>query len=233
MLEIVICDDEKALRNDLFKIVEQELDLCGEEFRIREFECGEDLIREFDAKPCDILFLDIEMKELNGMEAAKILRKKHAACQIIFITSYPDFVFQGYEVSALNYILKPYKTEKIRSILQTALQRLQIETECYFILEQKSGSFKLPLSQVKYFLSEKRQIHAVTTSQSYTFYGKLNDIEAKLPDSFIRIHNRYLVNLKYIQAIDGNQVLLKQEVLPVSRSCKQTLSIAFAKYMLG
>lgn len=172
------------------------------------------------------------MKELDGMSAAKQIRQMDTSCQIIFVTSYPDFVFQGYEVQALNYLLKPYQPEKICQMLHTALERLELSKEQYYILEQKSGTLRLPLHEIQYFSSDKRQIHAVTEEQSYTFYEKLNNIEAELPDSFVRIHNRYLVNLKHVHSIEGNNVLCGKELLPVSRSCKQNLSIAFAKYML-
>ena len=75
-------------------------------------------------------------------------------------------------------------------------------------------------------------MHAVTTEQEYTFYEKLSDLETKLPDTFVRIHNRYLVHLKYLEAVRQNTAVVDGEELPVSRSCKSGLSIAFAKYML-
>jgi len=232
MLELVICDDEKSLRTDLKKIIERELDLCGHDCRITEFNCGEDLIRTLNTRNYDIFFLDIEMKELDGMETAKHIRNKNTSAEIIFVTSHPDFVFQGYEVRALNYILKPYEEKKILSVLYAALEHLSLSAEKYYLIEQRSGTIKLPLSRTKYFISERRSITAVTTDTTYTFYGKLNDMETELPDFFIRIHNRYLCNLNYIDSIDANSAICGKELLPVSRSCKQNLTIAFAKYML-
>jgi len=233
MLEIIICDDEKPLRNDLRKVVSQELDLCGMEYHISEFDCGEALLRSLHSKSFDILFLDIEMKGLDGVATAKEIRKHNSILEIIFVTSYPDFVFQGYEVQALNYILKPYQKEKILSVLHTALERLDKEQEKFYLIEQRSGTVRLPLSNVKYFSSDKRYVTAVTTEQNYTFYGKLSDLESEMPESFFRIHNRYLVNLKHVQSIHGNSAFCGPDELPVSRSSKQELAIAFAKYMLG
>lgn len=232
MLNLVICDDEKTLRNDLRKILETELELCGEEFTITEFDCGEALVRAPGLRSYDIIFLDIEMKELDGVAAAKEIRKQSASPEIIFVTSYPDFVFQGYEVQALNYILKPYRKDKIISVLHTALDRLGMNEEKYYLAEQRGQTIRLPLSRTKYFSSDRRFVTAVTTEETFTFYGKLSDVEAELPDCFIRIHNRYLVNLKHIQSIQGSKVILSGEELPVSRSCKQELAVAFAKYML-
>ena len=233
MLNLVICDDERTLRNDLRKVLETELELCGETFKIAEFDCGESLVRALNDSVFDIIFLDIEMKDLDGVATAREIRKRTSAPEIIFVTSYPDFVFQGYEVQALNYILKPYQKEKIISVLHTALERLGRDSEKYYMVESRGQTLRLPLSQTKYFFSDRRSVNAVTTEETHTFYGKLSDLETELPENFVRIHNRYLVNLKYVQSIQGNSVQMAEEELPVSRSCKQDLAIAFAKYMLN
>ena len=233
MLNLVICDDERTLRNDLRKVLETELELCGQTFKIAEFDCGESLVRALNDSVFDIIFLDIEMKDLDGVATAREIRKRTSAPEIIFVTSYPDFVFQGYEVQALNYILKPYQKEKIISVLHTALERLGRDSEKYYMVESRGQTLRLPLSRIKYFFSDRRSVNAVTAEETHTFYGKLSERETELPENFVRIHNRYLVNLKYVQSIQGNSVQMAGEELPVSRSCKQDLAIAFAKYMLN
>lgn len=139
MLEIAICDDEKKLRLDLRHVIEKELALDGVEFGLTEYESGEALLRGIRERNADIIFLDIEMGGMNGMEAARTLRKNGQPAVIIFVTSYPDFVFHGYEVRALNYILKPYQEKKIKEVLRDALKELEISTEKYFTVEQKSA----------------------------------------------------------------------------------------------
>ena len=232
MLQLAVCDDEKVFRSDLRKILGTELELCGIDYHISEFTSGEELIAGLEKADCQILFLDIEMKGIDGVEAARRLRETKRQMEIIFVTSYADFVFQGYEVRALNYILKPYEPEKIAAVLHTAPEALDIEAEKYYVIDQRGGSIRVPLSSVKYFSSERRTVHAVTTEREYTFYEKLSDLETELPDTFVRIHNRYLVHLKYLEAVRQNTAVVDGEELPVSRSCKSGLSIAFAKYML-
>lgn len=232
MLQLAVCDDERVFRSDLRKILGTELELCGIDYHISEFTSGEELIAGLEKADCQILFLDIEMKGIDGVEAARRLRETKRQMEIVFVTSYADFVFQGYEVRALNYILKPYEPEKIAAVLHTALEALDIEAEKYYVIDQRGGSIRVPLSSVKYFSSDRRTVHAVTTEQEYTFYEKLSDLETKLPDTFVRIHNRYLVHLKYLEAVRQNTAVVDGEELPVSRSCKSGLSIAFAKYML-
>lgn len=232
MLQLAVCDDERVFRSDLRKILGTELELCGIDYHISEFTSGEELIAGMEKADCQILFLDIEMKGIDGVEAARRLRETKRQMEIVFVTSYADFVFQGYEVRALNYILKPYEPEKIAAVLHTALEALDIEAEKYYVIDQRGGSIRVPLSSVKYFSSDRRTVHAVTTEQEYTFYEKLSDLETELPDTFVRIHNRYLVHLKYLEAVRQNTAVVDGEELPVSRSCKSGLSIAFAKYML-
>lgn len=232
MLQLAICDDEKIYRNDLKKIIRTELDLSGIEYHITEFSSGEELLNGIKETDLQIIFLDIEMKELDGICTAKKLREQKNTAVIIFVTSYPDFVFQGYEVRALNYIVKPYEPEKIRSVLHTALEELELTSEKYYIIEQRNGTIRVPLDSIKYFTSDRRMIHVVTDSVTYDFYDKLSDLEARLSEAFVRIHNRYLIHLKYLDQIDGNTAIVDGEALPISRSCKTDLSIAFAKYML-
>ena len=232
MLQLAVCDDERVFRSDLRKILGTELELCGIDYHISEFTSGEELIAGLEKADCQILFLDIEMKGIDGVEAARRLRETKRQMEIVFVTSYADFVFQGYEVRALNYILKPYEPEKIAAVLHTALEALDIEAEKYYVIDQRGGSIRVPLSSVKYFSSDRRTVHAVTTEQEYTFYEKLSDLETELPDTFVRIHNRYLVHLKYLEAVRQNTAVVDGEELPVSRSCKSGLSIAYEKYML-
>ena len=117
MIHIGICDDEASLRKSLRILLETKLQLMGEDYRISEYDSGEGLIANEGTAWPDILFLDIEMKQLSGMDTARLLRKKEARTILIFVTAYPDFVFQGYEVHAFHYILKPYEEHKIRNVL--------------------------------------------------------------------------------------------------------------------
>lgn len=232
MLELVICDDEKVYRNDLKKIVGTELDLSGISYRITEFDCGEALVNSAEVKNSQIIFLDIEMKHLDGIETARKIRLINKPAIIIFVTSHADFVFQGYEVRALDYILKPYQKEKILKIVHTALEELEQSPEAFYLIESRGKSLRLPLQQVKYFFSDKRSVTAVALDSSHVFYGKLNEVEQELPAHFVRIHNRYLININYLQSLEGSNAVIDSEMLPVSRAFKQELSIAFAKYML-
>lgn len=231
-MRIGICDDEKELRTSLRRVIEQEAQLNGLEYKVCEYGSGEEMLRALEKDAPALLFLDIEMDGIDGMEAARAIRKTRKDTVIIFVTAYPDFVFQGYEVHAFHYILKPYKEEKIKEVFRMALEELNLQAEQYYAVEQKSGTLRLRLKEVHYFQSDRKKVTADTENGKIEFYGKLRDIEAALPNYFIRIHNRYLVNLNYVTKVESSQCICAGEILPVSRGCKQDFAVAFAKRML-
>lgn len=232
MLRIGICDDEAKMRKALRAPLERKLQLLGEEYHILEFDSGESLLCRSQTEGLDLLFLDIEMKELNGMDTAKALRRRNSNVILVFVTAYPDFVFQGYEVHAFHYILKPYEERKIVDVLEQALKELGRHEEQFFTIEQKSGATRIPLKKIAAFVSDRRKITVITDEGEPDFYGKLCDTQADLPDYFIRIHSRYLVNLNFVTALEKGGCLCAGRLLPVSRTYRQQLEVAFAKALL-
>lgn len=233
MITLGICDDEPKMRKTLKATLETKLQLLGEQYQILEYDSGETLLAGCRTDGLDILFLDIEMNGVNGMETARALRRMEADTILIFVTAYPDYVFQGYEVHAFHYILKPYKEQKILEVLEQALSQIKNMEEQFYTVEQKSGILRVPLKSIIAFCSDRRKISILTEDEKLEFYGKLNDVEAGLPDYFIRIHNRYLANLNYITALDPDGCICKGRLLPVSRTYRRQLEIAFARALLN
>ena len=207
MVKIGICDDEPEMRKPLRQILEQVLQLQGVEYLISESESGEELTAGISCLDIDILFLDIEMRSLDGIETAKLLRRKGMKGIIIFVTAYPDFVFQGYEVHAFHYILKPYRKEKIEEVLRQALHELDLSKERYFVIEQKARVIRIPLSQTIAFKSDRRKVEALLEEDFVAFYGRIDEVCRELPSCFIRIHNRYIVNLSYVTTLERDRCI--------------------------
>ena len=233
VMQICICDDEKELRNSLSKIIKTELQLEGIPCRIRGFDSGNALLEGLKKESGDILFLDMKMNGLNGIDTASRIRKFSPDIVIIIVTAYPDYVFQGYEVRAFRYILKPYREDKIREVLKLAIKETRRLENQYYYRKKKGQVLRIPLQEIFYFKSDRKKVTAVTRTKEEAFYARLSDIEAELPRGFIRIHNRYLVNLRHVDRIGNTFCLCGGEKLPVSRACRQDLAVAFARKILN
>jgi DNA-binding LytR/AlgR family response regulator len=241
MIQIAICDDDAAARVHLKEILTPWMELNNLPFLITEFSSGNELCTAYQKTRFDLIFLDIEMPGMTGMETAGVLRRADSHGKIIFLTAYPDYVFQGYEVQAFHYILKPYEPRKLLSVTNRALAELEKEAHDFFPVPNGSGTMRLNLRDILYFYSDKRLITAVqsekTASDSsdkptISFYGKLDDLEKELPDYYCRIHQRYLVNLLRVERTEESDLWIENSKLPISRAHKQELLIAFAKSML-
>lgn len=233
MITIAVCDDEKKFRKDLRRLVALQLDLEGFDYRIEEFDSGETLLDACSTgSRFDILFLDIEMPGSDGMTTARKLREAGEKVLIIFVTAYPDFVFQGYEVQAFHYILKPYDQTKLKNVLQRAITEVEDFRPMYFVVEQKSGTLRLETQHICYFKSNGRTIEVAAVNQRLSFYGKLDEAQSQLPANFQRVHNRYLVNMNHVTKVGPSSCTCNEEEIPVSRAYKQTLAVAFAQMLL-
>jgi two-component system response regulator LytT len=235
MIQIAICDDDISQRAHLREILAPWLELQGLPFLLSDFSRGRELCAAYQKTRFDLIFLDIEMPGMSGMETAKALRMIDKHGKIIFLTAYPDYVFQGYEVQAFHYILKPYETEKLLTITKRAFLELEKDACDFFLLPNGSGSIRLALRNTLYFYSEKRKITVVQKEggeRELSFYGKLDDLEEQLPDYFCRIHQRYLINLLQVQRTEESDVWMNDRKLPISRARKQNFLIQFAKSML-
>lgn len=235
MLRICLCDDEKGQRRNLNTIISTQMELRGIDYTIVECQDGDELIGLLhkDKHYCDMIFLDIEMKKMNGIDTAKAIRCVNGTVVIIFVTGFADYVFDGYDVKALNYVLKPYRKEKIIEVLSQALEHMGDVRDKFYVVQTKKSAYKLNVKDILYFASNKRKIKVVTENQTFEFYEKLDVIEEELPTYYIRIHLRYLVNLNHVTSIEHNVLKIGDKSLPISRSRYHTVMITFAKLMLG
>ncbi len=143
-LHIAICDDHRTEIDYLKTLVSQWANERDFALRISTFESAESFLFAYDEdKSFDILLLDIQMKAMDGVELAKQIRKDNESLQIIFITGYPDFMAEGYEVSALHYLLKPVDSKKLAPVLDKAQKKLNI-IEKSLLISTEGGMYRLP-----------------------------------------------------------------------------------------
>ena len=232
MLRIGICDDLADARLVLRSALERILESRKIQGQFFEFSSGETLLRWYDhhTGELDIIFLDMELHELDGMETARRLRAADAGLQLVFVTGYAEHVFDGYSVGALGYLLKPPSQEQLATVLERAQTALYRGLDQAYICRNGDTYYRIAVSNILYFASDRRQIQCITESRSYTFYGKLDTVAAEVGAKFIRVHQRYLVRAGAVDRIESGEVVLHNgERLPVSRSCLQSALVALTR----
>lgn len=234
MLRIAVCDDESrarnALRFSLEKIIEEDTEKI-----VYEFSTGTGAVSWLKQHPgeIDLLFLDVEMEGLSGMEAAGKIREFDHKLIIVFVTGYPDYVFDGYKVQALDYLLKPTYETRLREVLQRVRNALSVTQSEQFAFQNADGVYRLYLSDILYCYSERRKVFVVTRNKNISTYAKLDDVQKQIGPGFIRIHQRFLVNVDRVELIKNDVVVIAGQELPISRSMKSAVSTKLAKAMLG
>lgn len=233
MLRIGICDDQNEARDFLRFALEKVL-IEGEEEIVYEFSTGAGAVHWLQGHPgeIDLLFLDVEMEGMNGMQAAEQIRNFNQEIMIVFVTGYSDYVFDGYRVNAMDYILKPVQTERLSELLERIRKKIMAEADKEYIIKNTEGTYRFMLSEISYFYSDKRKVILVVHDKEYSFYGKLDKVEEQLSNSFVRIHQRYLVNPGLVEQIGADCVTIAGQRLPVSRAMKENAKTRLAKSVL-
>ena len=234
MLRIGICDDSADARIALRAALERALDRRKGEGTFFEFSSGEGLLRwmEKHAGELDLVFLDIEMGELDGMETARRLRSADEGLQLVFVTGYTDYVFDGYSVGALGYLMKPPKPDQLDEVLDRGLEARLRDGDKAFLCRSGETMYRIPKKSILYFASDRRQVSCVAAARTYTFYGKLDEVERAVGEGFVRVHQRYLVRSAAVDRLEGSQVFIGEEALPVSRACRSAALAALARSAL-
>ncbi len=223
MIRIGICDDIYDARMQLHAALGQILDRRGMQNTFVEFPSGEAVLRWL-ATHCgelDVLFLDIKMSGIDGMETAERIRDADHNLELVFVTSYADRVFDGYSVNAMAYLMKPVKRGQLEPLIDRVLFKMRQNEQNLFFCRYGDVTYRIPYREILYFYSERRTVTCVTVKREYTFYDKLDHVEEKIGSRFVRIHQRYLVYAPAVEKITAAEVWIGGEVLPVSRSCRE------------
>lgn len=235
MMSIAVCDDNQENRQSLCWLLESVLEHRTMEHKIYGFSSGETLLSwmEKHRNEIDLLFLDIEMGKLSGMETARKLRVDNDVLQIVFVTGFSDYVFDGYGVGALDYLLKPAKREQVEAILSRTLAKQCKDARRIYSCHNGDIWYRIPYKEILYFESDRRKVNCVTSQRRYEFYGKLDEVAQELSGSdFVRIHQRYLVRADAIRQICGHEVQIGADTLPISRSYHQQALLALTRSAL-
>ncbi|GAA0104169.1 two-component system response regulator RgbR [Paraclostridium sordellii] len=227
MINIAICDDEINIINKTKKLIQ---DYDKEDIDIYVYESGEELINS--DKEFHIIFLDIDMKGLDGIETAKKLRKYDKKVKIIYVTNYTDYTYSAFSVHAFGYLVKPLNKKELYNQLDEALSYTEeISNNLEFITSD--GVIRIDTNSIYYFEYEQRKVIMKTIDKNYILKKKISEIGKDIQDyGFEMPHKSFVVNLYNIKTIKGYDVhMMDGSVIPLSQKKSSQFRDSLNRYL--
>ena len=220
MLRIYICDDEKEMTDLISAQVQSYFKVCPSEYVVEIFNSGNSLIKQVNKQRADIIFLDIDLSDSNGIQVAKLIRRVDKLVKIVFITNYKNYKGAAFSVRAFGYVEKPSTKEQIFKQLSDIQKYIQEEQNDISIkFETVEGLINLKIKDILYFESNNRKISIITFTNEYRMVQKISSL-AKLLDiyDFKSPHSSFLVNLDYVVGIKNYTVYMINDIeIPLSQ----------------
>lgn len=233
MLKIIICDDEKIFLDKIEALISKNFDKLETEYSIKLCESGSELFK-IDLSEYDVVYLDINLEDMNGMDVAKKIREINEDIFIIFVTSVLDYALQGYIVNAIRYIMKNNMEVMIPESLDTIIRKKNMCQNTYtFTFAGNETTLYLDHILMIESLGHKLYFRLIKCKkEDKCMYGKLDELEKELEKyGFIRIHKSFLVNAKYIKSICGYEAeLVNGTILKIPRSNFSNIKEKYLEY---
>ncbi len=231
-MRIAVCDDEEKYRVELKSL----LDRLGSayDYDIDTFSNGNWLLRECEKDPYDLVFLDIEMPEIDGISLARKLRAKHEKLNIVFLTGHVEYAIEGYEVNALRYLTKPVRVDKLREVLQHVTSRQKNKRQ--LIIREDGEQLLIDLADIIFMEAQNQYVRICTIKGDHLIRYNIGDFENDLRnEGFFRTHRGYLVSLPRVKKLVKNDVIMEggsgEVPVPVSRNNVKALKDALYAYV--
>lgn len=234
MIRIGVADDEPESRRVVLGHLARYQSENKATFVVHSFEDGRDLVAGY-RPDFDILLLDVQMIEMDGFETAHRIREIDSEVIIIFITNMGQLAIKGYQVDALDYLVKPVTYFAFSQAIKRALARSERRPVAPVVLNVNNAQVRLDPSEIVYVESEKHRITVHTLDRQYSYSGTLKALEDELGDrGFFRSNNCYLVNLRHVKRVDqSGSAMLTGEVLQVSRPRRKAFLQALSDHLGG
>ena len=195
---------------------------------------GQDAIDCCREESFDIIFLDVQMRFLDGMTTAKLIRQQDSEVAILFITNMAQYAIRGYEVDAMDYMLKPVSYTTFCQRMGRVLSRLKQRVKHFITVPIKGGAMKLAVDDIYYVESQGHRLIYYTKNGSYTSSGTITEAERTLEGMhFFRSNKGYLLNLECVDGIQDNCAIINGQKLQISRSRKAAFLDALTRHIGG
>ena len=231
MIHIAICDDEQHMSDHIKAFVSDFFRKKNREIHLRTFSNGEELLN-YDGQ-IDILFLDIQMKDMDGMETARKLRADKFRGFLIFITVLKEMVFQSFEVQAYDYLVKPVDEKQFEKTMERLYTSIQNASEDSLLVQKGYEAHIIPKDEIVFCEIIDRIVYLnLVSGEVVDYYERIENLEIKLGSNFFRCHRSYLINLKHLKGYkNGTAYMDNGKEVPVSRLRGREFSGVVLQYM--
>ena len=232
MIRAAICDDEPTILDYLHEHISKEFKRQGADIQIDKFTSGKDFLNAHKAEPFDVVFLDIDMPEINGFDVAEKISSEHTL--IIFVTTHDELVFSSLKFQPFRFIRKSFLEDELREVADDVNEVLSKRSAGKkFKLQTRAHDVYVDVEQIIYIEIYGHWLHVYTNDEVLECYGILSDYESRLePFDFVRTHKSYLVNCRYIRSVEKEQVVLDDKTsIPLSRRRINDVNDKFTKYL--
>ncbi len=233
LVRVAIVEDEAKLHDYYGKMVEAWGNVKNFRPVMTYVESAEEYLFKYGGQNIfDIIFLDVCMKDMNGMELAHEIRKFDRNVQIVFMTGKSEFVFEGYEIGAVRYLIKPVQEGELMKALDACMEKLGSSREDYLTMKYQGENLRLSRGEILFIQVEGHYLKMRTVDRVYEWKASLKEMLEKLdPVRFVQANRSAVVNLEFVSKITREECILENgEVIPVSRGAYGPLNEAFMKY---
>lgn len=231
MIHIAIVEDEELYVEQLKSYIERFQKETGHDIKLSFFSDGDEIVERYRAD-YDIILMDIQMRFMDGMTAAEKIREMDKEVVIMFFTNMTQYAVRGYEVDALDYMVKPVEYFSFSQKLGRALERVKRKDEHYISIPVETGIQKLNIQEIYYIESFGHNLVYCTKKGQFESRGTMKDLEEILsPYGFFRSGKSYLVNMIYVEGIKDGCCQVHGELLQISRQKKKEFMEALVRYM--
>lgn len=231
MVNIIIIEDSeedyKYLANAIHRYSEQ----SGEVFSIKRYISALIFLNEYKAD-ADIIFMDIELTDINGVLASEKLRTRDSSVALVFVTNFAHLAIKGYSVSAADFIVKPVNYYKLSALLTKLIKNIKVNCDDYITISTAGGFERISLTRILFIDAEAHRITFHLSDKKVTYSGTLTACEKLLPQqSFVRCYQSYIVNIKYVESCSGEELTLTDgSKIPISRLRKKEVMQKLSAY---